>query len=154
PAFYRTIRSDIVPAEIDDEILGARRSHILGVVELVRADVSHVAGPELQRLPRDRQLHRALADQHHLLAEMLVRRVIPLARRDIALVTLELEASVGLAGEHRPLTILAVGGHWQLIKDVGFGSKLRQLLDGGFGSRLRATLLPTLRRGAGGHQRG
>jgi hypothetical protein len=59
--------------------------------------------------------------------------VIDFAGRDIALMALQFESSVRLAGEHPALLVLAVGRNRKLIEEVSFSSETRQLLNGSIG---------------------
>jgi hypothetical protein len=121
-------------------------------VQLVRADDADVAGPEPVGLARDRQLHDPFANQHHLLAQVLVRRMVHLARRDVALMRFDLEAGVGLGREHPLLPVLAVGRDRQLVVLEVLRAHHRQPLDRVVRGRGRA-LLRVERRGPGGDER-
>src|SRR5438552_9321382 len=100
---------DIVSSDVDDEVLRARGADVLRVVDLVRADDADVAWPETVRLAGNRQLHHAIADQHHLLAQMLMGRMVHFTRRDVALMGFDFESRVRLRREHPALLVLAVG---------------------------------------------
>ncbi len=115
-------------------------SDVLCVVHFVRTDEADVAGTEAHRLPGDGQFHGAQTDQHHFFPEVLMRRVVHLARRDVALMAFHLEAGVGLAGEHAALLVLAVGGDRELIVEIRFRAEDRQFFDGVIGRRRRCGL--------------
>src|SRR5262249_32198812 len=115
---HRLVVSHIVAAEVNDEVLGARGSHVPGVVDFVRTNVPHRPRTQSHRTSGHRQLHRALADEHHFLTKVLMGRVIHFTGGNIALVALELEARMRLAGEHPALAVLAVGGPREVFKSI------------------------------------
>src|SRR5215467_4885519 len=76
---------NIIPSNIDDEVPGDGRADVFCIVDLVRADDTHVAGAKPVRFAGNRELHHAFANQHHLFTQVLVGRMVDLAGRDIAL---------------------------------------------------------------------
>jgi hypothetical protein len=62
-----------------------------------------------------------------------MRRMVYFAGCDIALMTLEFEAGVRLAGEEPALLVFPIRGFREFIEDIGFGAELRQFFDRGIG---------------------
>src|SRR5215475_6419852 len=58
-------KSNVVPADIDDEVFRARRSYVFGVMDFVGADHSHIARTQPVRLAGDGQLHGSEPHEHH-----------------------------------------------------------------------------------------
>src|SRR5215475_10449974 len=120
---------DIVAPDVDDEVAGDGRADVFRIVHFVRADDAHITGAEPIWLAGNCELHHAFANQHHLLTQVLMGRVVDLAGRDVALMRFDFEAGVRLRGEHAALCVLAVGGDRQLVEPEARGLHDWQLLD-------------------------
>src|ERR1039457_5403781 len=95
----RIVSSHVVPANVDDEIMRASRSHVLRVMHLIGTDEANVPRAQPHGFPGNGQFHCALANQHHFFPQVLMGRMIHFAWSDIALMTLHLETSVSLTRE-------------------------------------------------------